>query len=310
MRRAIQTLGLAVCCSFIFTAPASSSDHLLKINEIFVGTPGGAQFVELFDSSVEPFLNGPYKLVVYDGSGTAVGRTTLPSAELAATGGTPYLVANAAQGGTPDEMLTATLPARGQICYTRGVTETKIHCVAYGCPLLSPFTSESGSDVSGAIGPAQSAQRQANGSYGVGPPTPDAANAALVPVPCPGGGSGGGGGGGGTGADKTKPVLKLGGKRRQQLSKLAVLVRVNETSSVLARGSVKLGKRKLALKKVRRTVHPGKKVKLRLRLSHSGKTAALAALDSGRNLRASVRVTATDASKNASRKTRTIRVVP
>src|SRR4051812_49987419 len=110
MRRAIQALGLAICCSFFLAAPASSSDHLLKINEIFVGPPGGAQFVELFDSSVEPFLNGPYRLVVYDGSGTAVGRVNLPSAELAATGGTPYLVAYAALGGTRDEPLAATLP--------------------------------------------------------------------------------------------------------------------------------------------------------------------------------------------------------
>src|SRR5688572_989292 len=126
MRHPLQTLGLLVliaCASAFAAAPARASDHLLKINEIFVGSPGGPQFVELLDEVAEPFAAPPYKLVVHNSSGGVVGKVTLPEAELAATGSSPYLVANAAQGGTPDELLTVTLPATGQVCFTRGVGE-------------------------------------------------------------------------------------------------------------------------------------------------------------------------------------------
>ena len=135
-----------------------------------------------------------------------------------------------------------------------------------------------------------------NGSFGVGPPTPDAANTLHPMVPC---GTPPPPGGNPLPTDKTKPVAKLGGKRRQRLAKLAVTVTVNEDATVRTSGSVKVGRRKLALRKVKRSVRAGKKVNLRLRLSRRGKASALAALARGRKATASVRVTATDAAKNA-----------
>jgi hypothetical protein len=295
---------IACACS---AAPARASDHLLKINEIFVGSAGGPQFVELLDEVAEPFAAPPYKLVVHNSSGGVVGKVTLPEAELAATGTSPYLVANAAQGGTPNEPLTVTLPGTGQLCFTRGAAEARIHCVSYGCPITSPFPSEGGSATVSAMFPSSSAQRQANGSFGVGPPTPDAANTLHPMVPC---GTPAPPGGNPLAADRTKPVAKLGGKRRQRLRKLSVAVTVNENATVRASGSVRIGKRKLAIKKVKRSVRAGKKVILRLRLSRRARTSVMAALLRGTRARATVSVTATDAARNSTKKKRTIRVLP
>jgi hypothetical protein len=290
-----------------WAVPARASDHLLKINEIFVGSAGGPQFVELLDEVAEPFAAPPYKLVVHNSSGGVVGKVTLPEGELAATGTSPYLVANAAQVGTPNEPLTVTLPAAGQVCFTRGAAETRIHCVSYGCSSGSPFPSEAGSAIVFSMFSSWSAQRQANGSFGVGPPTPDAANTPHSMVTCghlppPGGNP--------LSADKTKPVAKLGGKRRQRLRKLSVAITVNENATVRASGSVRMGKRKLALKKVKRSVRAGKKVILRLGLSRKARASVLAALLRGSRARATVSVTATDAARNVTEKKRTIRVLP
>ncbi|MGH8571394.1 MAG: hypothetical protein ACREX8_02310, partial [Gammaproteobacteria bacterium] len=139
MRRPLQALPPALLAALALAAPAGASDHLMKINEILPAGAGGAQFVELRDTSPEPFLSPPYRLVLYSSSGAVAGRVALPQAELAATGTSPYLVANT---GTPDEPLSVPLPASsGQVCFTRGAAEMKIHCVSYGCPAFAPFTS-------------------------------------------------------------------------------------------------------------------------------------------------------------------------
>lgn len=305
MRRLPHALALALLASLALALPARASDHLMRINEVFPGSPGGPQFVELLDSYPEPFPSGPYKLIVYTATGATVGRVLLPQSELIATGTSPYLVANAAHGGLPDEPLTVALPAAGQLCYTRGEAETKIHCVSYGCPGRLPFNSEAGSEVIGYIGATWSGQRQEGGHFGVGRPTPDAANARLSSVPCeapapdPFGG-----------VDRTKPVAKLGGRRRQRLSKLAVTVTVDEDATVTARGSVRAGRRRLALKRIRRAVRAGRKATLRLKLSRRARGAVRAALRRRRKVAASVTVTVTDGSGNASTTKRAVRVLP
>ena len=306
MRRSVQALSAAVLTTLALAVPAGASDHLMRINEILPSGPGGAQFVEMRDTSPEPFPLPPYKLIVYSSSGEVVGRVPLPEGELAAAGTSPYLVANGAQGGTPDEPLSVTLPATsGQVCYTRLPAEVKIHCVSYGCPSPTPFDSEGGSRQALSFGSGQSLQRQESGAFGPGVPTPDAANSSLPVVPCgiPVPGLGGG-------PDNTRPIAKLGGKRRQRLSKLTVTVTVNEDGSVVTRGYVKVGRRKLAFRKVKRTVRAGRKISVRLKLSRRARATVRVALRHGRRATALVKVRATDGSGNASGEKRTIRVRP
>ena len=307
MRRPLQAISATLLATLAVAAPAGASDHLMKINEILPGGSGGAQFVELLDPLVEPFTAPPYKLIVYSSSGAVVGKVALPQADLVAAGTSPYVLANPAQGGTPDALLPVALPTTsGQVCYTRGDAETKIHCVSYGCPAIAPFPSEAGSKSALSFGAGESLQRQPGGNFGPGAPTPDAANSSFPPEPC---GAEAVPGPGGGGPDNTRPVVTLGGKKRQRLSTLAVTVTVNEKGTMLARGLVKIGKRKLALRKVKRAVSAGKKIKVRLRLSRNGATAVRAALRQGRRVTASVRVAATDASGNAGGERRRIRVI-
>ena len=306
MRRPLQALSAAVLATLALAAPAGASDHLMRINEILPSGPGGAQFVEMRDTSPEPFSFPPYKLIVYSSSGEVVGRIPLPEAELAATGTSPYLVANGAQGGTPDEPLSVSLPASsGQVCYTRGAAEMKIHCVSHGCPAFTPFDSEGPSRAALSFGSGQSLQRQESGGFGPGVPTPDAANSSLPAVPCgsPVPALGGG-------PDNTEPVAKLGGKRRQRLAKLSVTVTVNETGTVVVQGYVRVGGHKLALRKVKRAVHAGRKLEVGLKLSRRARATVRAALRQGHRATALVKARATDGAGNASGEKRTIRVRP
>src|SRR5688500_5502304 len=84
----------AVLATLFLAAPASASDHLMKVNEILPSGAGGAQFVELLDPAPEPFGAPPYRLVVHAPSGAVLGRHTLVTAQLAGNTA-PYLVANA-----------------------------------------------------------------------------------------------------------------------------------------------------------------------------------------------------------------------
>jgi hypothetical protein len=153
-----------------------------------------------------------------------------------------------------------------------------------------------------------SLQRQAGGGYGTGTATPDLPNGSHPSLPCeqgvfpirrPG-----------DAVDRVRPLARLGGKKVQRLSKLSVTVRVDERATVLASGAVKVGRRKLALRKVKRVVRAQTKVVLRLRLSRRGRSTVRAALAQGRRATAAVKVKATDGSGNSSSKRRTIRVLP
>jgi hypothetical protein len=208
MRTPLVTFGL-----LLVAAPAHASQHLMKVNEVFLDDGSGAQYVELNDSAAEPFLNS-YELHVYDADGVEVGSVPLPAV---AANQVFYMVANSAavlafglgDPGANDAELTVTLPAEGEACFET-TTGTRIHCVAWGCvnpPVGVP-------QLGAAPGTGMSLSRPAAGAvYQITTPTPGAANATgTADPPCPtapdagpapdaalgpdGGGGGGGDGGG------------------------------------------------------------------------------------------------------------------
>jgi hypothetical protein len=186
----------------VWAVPAGAAFHLVHVNEVMLsaGGNGGAQLVELADPSDEPFpdANGPYRLVVFDATGTRVGAQTVSTQLLRDRGSTPILLSTPAADGilgvTGDARLEVALPAAGEACFTSGSAETRVHCVTWGCA-QSPD------------GPAppdgRSLQRQAaDESWQIAGPTPKAANAAGTT--------------GAAGGDITKPrpALQLPDRRR------------------------------------------------------------------------------------------------
>src|SRR5215212_5182496 len=132
-----------VACAFIVAllAPGSAhaAYHLAHVNEVQTskGADNTAQFVELTDPD-EAFPTGatePYKIVVYDSAGTRLGATTLSQASLAAFDWSrPYLISfvfsDAATTETGDAVLATALPtSAGQVCFTSGAAESRVHCV-------------------------------------------------------------------------------------------------------------------------------------------------------------------------------------
>jgi hypothetical protein len=178
--------------------PAQASFHLMRINEVMLSTGGntGAQFVEMLDSSNEPFPDstGPYKIVVYDANGQKLGSHTISTALLHGRDNTqPLLIstaaADAALGTTGDEVLDVALPSTGQLCYTAGSSEAAIDCVAWGC-----ITSTASSSAIRVPAPpdGQSVQRQTvtGSTFQLAQPTPKAQNVAGTSAPpCTGGGT-------------------------------------------------------------------------------------------------------------------------
>jgi hypothetical protein len=171
----------------VVVSPARAAEHQMRINEIVLSKGGDAtaQFVEMKDLNVsgEPFPNPQYRLDVYDTNATLVGSVPL--------GITPVLTtdrfaatatADAAFGVTRDDTLTVALPTDGQVCFVDGLN-TKIHCVAWGC-ITTPIVSGVARSASPPDG--MSAQRQTNGTYTIGTPTPKTANVAGTPTAaCP-----------------------------------------------------------------------------------------------------------------------------
>ena len=103
------------------------------------GGNGAAQYVEVLDTFSEPFpvVNEPYRIVVYDASGTRLAGQDVPGTILAGMAqpvllGTPQ--AQTALGVTPDAALTVALPAAGKVCFTQGPTEMfLVNCVTWSC---------------------------------------------------------------------------------------------------------------------------------------------------------------------------------
>jgi hypothetical protein len=277
----------------------------MKVSEIALaaGVDAPVQFVELRDDAAEPFpaLTAPYKIVVYDGGGTRVGAVDVTMGLTNYLSTEPYTVST---GAPADQALTVTLPAAsGQVCFTNGAGETKVHCIAYGCPTTVFPGAQSGQVP--ALG--QSLQRLSATDLALGAPTPDAANTAATPAACPGGGGGGGGGGA---DDHTPPSERLSGKRRQDVDKLAIGVVLSEAGSVTVGGSVSVpgASKTYRIKSVRRSVQANVRTTVKLKLSKKAKRAVKRAIARGRTIRARLSIAATDTAGNKSTARKTVRL--
>jgi hypothetical protein len=196
--RIARIVPLAALMLLLGAVPAQAHFHLMRVNEVMLSTGGDAtaQFVELIDPSDEPFPSdsAPYKVVVYDASGTRLGAHTISTALLQGRDNTqPLLIstptADAALGVAGDESLDVALPSVGQLCYTAGSAEAAIDCVAWGC-IVSPVSSS----VERVPAPpdGQSVQRQGvtGTAFQLAQPTPKAANVAgTTAQPCTGSGT-------------------------------------------------------------------------------------------------------------------------
>ncbi|MEA2398209.1 MAG: type secretion system secreted protein VgrG [Thermoleophilaceae bacterium] len=187
-------VAIAFAVLLVCASTAGASFHGMRVNEAMLSTGGNAsaQFVELLDSSDEPFPtgSGPYKVVVYDAGGTRLGAHTIGTSLLQGRDNTqPLLISTAAAdtalGVTGDETLDVTLPPTGQLCYTAGSSETQYSCVAWGC-----VTTAVGSATRVPAPPdGKSVQRQGIGSstFQLAQPTPKAQNASgTAAEACPG----------------------------------------------------------------------------------------------------------------------------
>jgi hypothetical protein len=173
-------VGLAICSA----STAYALEHLMRVDEVLISRNGnnGIQFIELDDPGLEPFPNGPYKLVIYDSNATQIGQ---PISLNVPANTQRLLVATAASdasfGTTRDALLNVTLPADGQACF-KNAGDASIMCLAWGCIntlVIGAVRAPSPPD-------GQSVQRQTNGTHQVGTPTPDAANqAGTVAANCP-----------------------------------------------------------------------------------------------------------------------------
>jgi hypothetical protein len=170
---------LAIC-----TSTAHANDHFMRVGEVLLSKNNDTanQYIELSDITQEPFPS-EYRLEVYDLAGGSIGMMGLtipPNTQrfLIATAG-----ADTAFGTTRDATLSVILPAEGQACFAR-TNNTRIHCVAWGCPttkINAPVTGLSEAPPDG-----MSAQIQSDGTFQIAAPTPDAANQAGTPTsPCP-----------------------------------------------------------------------------------------------------------------------------
>jgi hypothetical protein len=125
------------------------------------------------------------------------------------------------------------------------------------------------------------------------------------------GGGGGGGGGGGTVKDADKPSCALRFARRQDVDKLHVRARMNETGLLTATAVVVVGNKPRAFKFSSRTVKQNQFARLPLKLARKQDLRAVKrALRRGKRLRAKVLVTARDRAGNEQERRVTIRLRP
>jgi MYXO-CTERM domain-containing protein len=174
--------GLAICSSSTVWA----AEHLMRVDEVLISKNNDTsiQFVELDDPGLEPFPNNPYKLEIYNASGTRVGNAvtfTVAANTQRILVGTAN--ADTAFGTTRDATLPATLPADGQACFLNA-GDVKIMCLAWGCIQTQIVAT----NMVRAPSPPndQSVQRQTSGAYQLATPTPDADNiAGVMAANCP-----------------------------------------------------------------------------------------------------------------------------
>jgi hypothetical protein len=289
---------------------ASADHHLMRVDEVQL-TSGGdqtQQFVEIVDSVAEPFppSSGTYGLAAYDASGNLTGSQTFAPGDFPPPEPRhPFLIAPTGFTPAGEVQLTMTLPQlRGQVCFTAHGGAELVHCLGWGCPAVLR-TSKGGSQA-GAVPPdGSSLQRTASGALGIGTPTPGGQNGSSTPTGCPkpGGSTGTGGGGGGGGAvDKVKPKVTTSVKKRQDIDKLSVSVKLSERAKLTVSGSVAVpgSSATLRFKAVRKTLAAGAKKKIRLKLSPARLKKVKRALAKGHKLKAKLKLQAKDAAGNKS----------
>jgi hypothetical protein len=183
MKRTWLVVAVIACAS----TPVFAAEHLMRINEILRSKNGdtGVQFVELKDLSIggESFPLGPYQLEVFDAAGVSIGSTSLTITPTPATGRyIATVAADTAFATTHQDLLATVLPEHGQACFEDNAN-TKIHCLAWGC--ITHFVVAVGESRTATPPDGMSAQRQGDGTYQIGTPTPDADNVAgTAMVPC------------------------------------------------------------------------------------------------------------------------------
>lgn len=120
-------LGLALA------TPANAAFHLMKIVEVFAGTPASpnAQYVVIqMYTSGQNFISG-HSIIVADSAGVVVGTFTFPANVANGANQAKVLIATSAAGTffnvTPNLTMTAVIPPRGgRICFDN------IDCVSWG----------------------------------------------------------------------------------------------------------------------------------------------------------------------------------
>ena len=113
-------------------------------------------------------------------------------------------------------------------------------------------------------------------------------------------------------ADLTPPLLKLAGRRRQDVDRLRVRTRIDEPGSVRVSGSAKVRGRRTGfrLRAVRRSLAADGAKTFRLRMRRGALRRVKRALRRGRRVVARVKVVATDDDGNRTVVTRRIRLRP
>jgi hypothetical protein len=193
-RRLVSVFAGVLAAACAFPAAAGAADHLMEVNEVMVSVGGNpaAQYIEILDPFNEPFPSPPYRLVVFDANGTRLGAHELGGDAQIVDSNVPMLIstpaADAALGVTGHQALSVTLPtSAGQISFTRGLAETKINTLTYGC--INTAVATTGIYYGPLPTSSQSAQLQPSNSITLGTPTPKAANTAgTVTAACTGGG--------------------------------------------------------------------------------------------------------------------------
>jgi len=106
-----------------------------------------------------------------------------------------------------------------------------------------------------------------------------------------------------TPGDTTRPALRARVKRRQRVLRLrgaVVYVRCNERCRVSAGGTLRIGRRKLLLRRAAATVAANKRRRMKVRLRPRGRRVLRRALANGRRPRVALRIRAVDSAGNRS----------
>lgn len=184
MRRISPTFALAA--ALLPSTAAHAAHHVMRVSEVLLSEGGddAVQYVEFTDMNNESFPDGDYVLAVYDVDGTLIDSQTIAIPNPTSRFYVATTEADAVFGPNGDAALAIALPTEGQVCFERDNGD-KIACTSWGC--ITTVVEATYDTSEGASPPdGQSLQRQANGSYQLAEPTPDANNAAGAAAPaCP-----------------------------------------------------------------------------------------------------------------------------